>query len=258
MIEILLFLSGLLVATICSLVGLGGGILIVPILVLGFGLITQHAVGISLFMMTFTTISATIAYARQKRINYKVGVLLDVFDVPGAILGAFVATILSSNLLASLFGCLLITISIHIIKKKNSEGAEDLVSSGDFNLSRRAIYICLLASFLSGLVAGLFGAGGGTVDMITMVLVLGMSPYIATGTSEFGMALTNTAALIPHVFFGNVALEKAVPVTIGAVIGAQLGPAISKRMKVATLRKILGVVLFVVGVRMLATACVGF
>lgn len=257
MIEILLFLSGLLVATICSMVGLGGGILIVPILVLGFGLVTQHAVGISLLMMTFTTVSATIAYARQKRINYKVGVLLDVLDAPGAVLGAFLATTLSSNLLASLFGCLLIIISIYIIKKKNRNGGEDLTSSGDFKLSRRTIYVCLLTSFLSGFVAGLFGAGGGTVDMIAMVLVLGMSPYVVTGTSEFGMALTNTAALIPHIFFGNVVLEKAAPVAIGAIIGAQLGPAISKRMKVATLRRILGVVLFVVGVRMLATLCVG-
>ncbi|MEM3702817.1 MAG: sulfite exporter TauE/SafE family protein [Candidatus Bathyarchaeia archaeon] len=256
MIELLLFLTGLMVATICSLVGLGGGILIVPILVLGFGLRTQHAIGISLLMMTFTTISATIAYARQKRINYKVGVLLDVLDVPGAVLGAFITTLLSSNLLAGLFGCLLIIISIHIIKKNKNNG-QDTITCGDFNLSRRVIYLCLLTSFVSGFVAGMFGAGGGTIDIIAMVLVLGMSPYIATGTSEFGMALTNTAALIPHIFLGNVALEKAAPITIGAVIGAQLGPAISKRMKVATLRKILGVVLIVVGIRMLATLLIG-
>ncbi|MBS7636307.1 sulfite exporter TauE/SafE family protein [Candidatus Bathyarchaeota archaeon] len=252
MIELLLFLTGLLVATICSLVGLGGGIFIVPILVLGFGLKTQHAIGISLLMMTFTTVSATIAYARQKRVNYKVGVLLDVFDVPGAIFGAFVTTLLSSNILAGLFGCLLIIISIHIIKKNKNDG-EDVISCGGFNLSKRAICLCLLTSFVSGFVAGMLGAGGGTIDMIAMVLVLGMSPYIATGTSEFGMALTNTAALIPHIFLGNVVLQMAVPITIGAVIGAQLGPSISRRMKVATLRKILGAVLIVVGIRMLAT-----
>ncbi|MEM3616370.1 MAG: sulfite exporter TauE/SafE family protein [Candidatus Bathyarchaeia archaeon] len=256
MIELLLLLTGLMVATVCSLVGLGGGILIVPILVLGFGLRTQHAIGVSLLMMTFTTISATVAYARQKRINYKVGVLLDVLDVPGAVLGAFITTLLSSNLLAGLFGCLLMIISMHIIRK-NKDGGEDAINSGDFSLSRRAIYLCLLTSFVSGFVAGMFGAGGGTVDIIAMVLVLGMSPYIATGTSEFGMALTNTAALIPHIFLGNVVLEKAVPITIGAVIGAQLGPAISRRMKVATLRKILGVVLLIVGIRMLATLLSG-
>ncbi|MEM3796854.1 MAG: sulfite exporter TauE/SafE family protein [Candidatus Bathyarchaeia archaeon] len=251
MINLLLFLAGLLVATICSLVGLGGGILIVPILVLGFGLKTQHAIGVSLLMMTFTTISAAIAYARQRKINYKVGVLLDVFDVPGAVLGAFITTLLSSNILASLFGCLLMIISIRILKTKNEKGGE--IECGDFILSRRTICLCLLASFVSGFVAGLFGAGGGTVDMIVMVLVLGMSPYIAAGTSEFGMALTNTAALIPHIFLGNVALQWAAPVTIGAVIGAQLGPAISRRIKVTTLRRILGLVLFVVGIRMLAT-----
>lgn len=257
MIELLLFLTGLLAATLCSLVGLGGGILIVPILVLGFGLRTQHAIGISLLMMTFTTISATIAYARQKRINYKVGILLDVLDVPGAIFGAFVTTLLSPNLLAGLFGCLLTIISIHIIKRKNERDGENVINRCSFNLSRQAIYLCLLTSFVSGFSAGMFGAGGGTIDMIAMVLLLGMSPYIATGTSEFGMALTNTAALIPHIFLGNVALQKAIPTTVGAVIGAQLGPAISRRIKVATLRKILGVVLFAVGIRMLAKLFTG-
>lgn len=256
MIELLLFSTGLLVATICSLVGLGGGILIVPILVLGFGLRTQHAIGISLLMMTFTTISATIAYARQKRVNYKVGILLDVLDVPGAIFGALITTLLSSNILASLFGCLLIIVSIYIIKKNKRDG-QDVMNRSDFNLSRRTIYLCFLTSFVSGLAAGMFGAGGGTIDMIAMVCVFGMSPYIATGTSEFGMALTNTAALIPHVFLGNVILEKAVPITFGAFIGAQLGPAISKRLKVTTLRKILGIVLFVVGLRMLMTFYIG-
>lgn len=257
MIELLLFLTGLLVATICSLVGLGGGVLIVPILVLGFGLRTQHAIGVSLMMMTFTTISATLAYASQKRINYKVGVLLDVFDVPGALLGAFITTLLASNILAGLFGCLLLIISIHIIKKKDKQDGENNVKQVDFKLSSRTIYLCILTSFVSGLASGMFGAGGGTIDMIAMVLVLEMSPYIATGTSEFGMALTNIAALIPHLFLGNVILQTAVPITIGAFIGAQLGPAISKLIRVPTLRKILGVVLFVVGLRMLMAFYIG-
>lgn len=257
MIELLLFLTGLTVATVCSLVGLGGGILIVPILVLGFGFKTQHAIGASLMMMTFTTVSATIAYARQKRINYKVGILLDILDVPGALLGAFITTLLASNILAGLFGCLLLIVSIYIIKKKNKEDNEGKIRHDKFNLSQRTVSLCILTSFVSGLVAGMLGAGGGTIDMIAMMLLLEMSPYIATGTSEFGMALTNTAAFIPHVYLGNVMWEKAVPITLGAFIGAQLGPAISRRIKVATLRKILGTVLFIIGLRLLIAFYIG-
>jgi len=85
--ELTLIPIGLFIATISSMVGLDGGVFFVPMLVLAFGLPAQNAVGISLIAMTFTTISAAIAYARQRKINYKVGILLDVFDIPGSTRG---------------------------------------------------------------------------------------------------------------------------------------------------------------------------
>ena len=83
MIELTLIPLGFLIATVYSMVGLGGGTLFVPLLVLAFGLPTQNAVGISLLAITFMAISSTVAYAMQKRIDYKVGLLLDTLDVPG-------------------------------------------------------------------------------------------------------------------------------------------------------------------------------
>jgi len=252
MIELALFMLGLLVTTVFTMVGLAGGLLIVPILILGFGLPAQQAVGVSLMMMTFATLSATIAYARQRRINYRVGVLLDVLDVPGALVGAWLTTLIASNLLAGLFGAFLLIVSIFVIMRKNEQTTDVMgIKRRILGLPVQAFYFCLLASFASGAVAGMFGAGGGTVDMAAMILMLRMSPYIAVGTSEFGMALTNTAALIPHAFLGNVALGYAVPLAAGAVVGAQIGPTLSRRAKVITLRKILGLVFIIIGLRMI-------
>ncbi len=252
MIELALLLLGLLVTTIFTMVGLAGGLLIVPILVLGLGLPAQQAVGVSLMMMTFATISATIAYARQRRINYKIGVLLDVLDVPGALVGVWLTTLIASNLLAGLFGGFLVIVSINIIMRRNGRAGHKADQRRHiFGLPTRTIQFCLLASFISGTVAGMFGAGGGTVDITVMILALGMSPYMAAGTSEFGMALTNTAALIPHLFLGNVVLGYAIPITAGAVVGAQIGPALSRRAGVGILRKTLAVLFVVVGLRML-------
>jgi uncharacterized membrane protein YfcA len=248
--ELTLIPIGLFIATISSMVGLGGGVFIVPVLVLAFGLPAQNAVGISLMTMTFTTISAAIAYARQGKINYRVGILLDVLDVPGAVLGAYLTTLLPSRWLAGLFGILLFIISIYMIRKREISGGAR-ADPKFLGLSKRVIYLCLMASFASGVVAGMFGAGGGTVDETVMILALGMPAHMAAGTSVFGMALTNTAAAIPHGALGNILPEYAIPLIIGAVFGAQLGPRLSKRVKGPTLRKILGLVFIIIGLRMI-------
>jgi len=109
----------------------------------------------------------------------------------------------------------------------------------------------MLGSLASGVVSAMFGIGGGVVDEMVMILMLGMTIRLSAGTAMFGMALTTVAALIPHWFLGNVLLDYAIPLTIGCVIGGQIGPYLSKRTRASTLRKILAAVFIVIGVRML-------
>jgi uncharacterized membrane protein YfcA len=119
MIEPTLILLGLLIATLSSMIGLAGGAFMVPALVLIFGLATQNAVGVSLFAIMFTTISATAAYAVQGKIRYKVGLLLDTLDAPGAVLGAYATTLIASKWLAGMFGGLLFFIArLHYSEKE--------------------------------------------------------------------------------------------------------------------------------------------
>lgn len=248
MFELILIPVGLAISTLSSMIGLAGGSFIVPTLVLIFGLVTQKAVGISLFAVMFTTISATVAYAAQKRIHFKVGLLLDTLDVPGALLGAYFTTLLASGWLAGMFGGLLVFIAAHMIRKKNSHGAE----SGTIpRLSGRVVGICMLGSLASGVVSAMFGVGGGVVDEMVMILLLGMTIHLSAGTAMFGMAITTVAAVIPHWFLGNVILDYAIPLAMGCVIGGQIGPYFSKRTQASTLRKILGAVFVVIGLRMI-------
>jgi hypothetical protein len=256
MIELGLIPLGLIIAALFSMVGLAGGVFMVPMLVLLFGLPAQQAVGVSLFAVMFTTISATTAYMVQKRINYKVGLLLDTLDVPGAIFGAYLTTLITSMWLSGGFGILLIFIAAIMIWKKNSSKSLDLNHKFS-SLSIRVIGYCLLGSFTSGLVSGMFGVGGGVIDEIVMILLLGMSIRISAGTAMFGMAITTVAAVIPHWFLGNIVLNYAIPLAIGCILGAQIGPYYSKRARASTLRKILGAVLVVIGLRMLLVPFVG-
>jgi hypothetical protein len=250
MIEPALILLGLLISTLSSMIGLAGGAFMVPALVLIFGLATQNAVGVSLFAIMFTAISATAAYAVQGKIRYKVGLLLDTLDVPGAVLGAYITTLIVSKWLAGMFGGLLFFIAVYIILKKNSR--TEVGSNHKFlGLSTRVVIYCMVGSLVSGVVSAMFGIGGGVIDETVMILLLGMSIHLSAGTAMFGMAITTVAAVIPHWFLGNILLGHAIPLAIGCVIGGQIGPYLSKRTQASTLRKIMGTVFIVIGLRML-------
>lgn len=249
MIELTLIPLGLLIAAICSMVGLAGGTFMVPALVLIFGLPMQKAVGVSIFAIMFMTISATTAYAIQKRINYKVGLLLDTLDVPGAVLGAYITTLIASRWLGGLFGSLLFVIAAYMIWKKNSQARAD--PNHKLGLSTRVISCCMLGSLASGVVSGMLGIGGGIIDETVMILLLGMSIHMSAGTSMFGMAITTIAAVIPHWLLGNILPGYAIPLAIGCVFGAQLGSYSSRRVRASTLRKILGAIFIIIGIRML-------
>ncbi|MHA1834462.1 MAG: sulfite exporter TauE/SafE family protein [Candidatus Baldrarchaeia archaeon] len=250
MIELLLLPISLIVSIVSSMVGLGGGVFYVPILTLVFGLPMRKAIGLSVLTMTFTTITATIVYVKQKRINYKIGLLLDALDIPGAMIGAYLTSILKSKILAVLFGIMLLVIAVKMLEKRSNSAG---ISEKTYEMSTKVIFITLTASFLSGLVAGLLGAGGGTIDESTMILALNMPVLIASATSIFAMTITNTVATTTHIILGNIIVKYAIPLVIGSIIGARIGPNISKMCGEENLRKILGVVFIVIAIRMIIT-----
>ncbi len=260
----LLLMLGFAIATPMSMVGLGGGVLIVPMLILVFGLPASNAAAISLVAMVGTTFSASIGYMIQRRVDYKLSLLYDVLDIPGVVVGAYLTTITPKNILAGLCGVLVIIISLLLIrnrkttslKKRNEQSIargwerRKVDSSNQrFEYVIKRPSLALLSSFLSGFVGGLAGLGGGITDTTTMIL-LGVPPHIAVASSEFAMALTNGVGVITHGILQNIFWEYAVPLTIGTFIGAQLGVLASKRVKGQTLIRILSALALVLGLRL--------
>lgn len=255
MLELILIPAGLFIATLFSMVGLAGGSFFVPLMVLAFGLPTQQAIGISLFAVMFTAVSSTLAYAAQRKVHFKVGLLLDTLDVPGAFLGAYLTTLVASSWLAGMFGGLLILLAVRMFQRRNSVREIDTTES--LRLGRRVVGACVLGSLASGVVSGMFGVGGGVIDELVMILMIGMSVRLSAGTAMFGMSITTVAALLPHWWLGNVLLEYAVPLTFGCVVGGQIGPYLSRRTPAATLRRILAAVFVIIGTRMLLIPFLG-
>lgn len=262
---ILLFTAGLLISVPSAMVGLGGGILIVPALILIFQLPPENAIAVSLVAISGTTISATLGYIKQKRVDYKLALLYDILDVPGVAIGAYLTTLLLSKFLVGICGIFIIIISISLVRyKKNFELKSSLEGRSNKGWKRevthssgeksvyfiRNLYAPLISSFLGGLVTGLSGLGGGITDTTTMIL-LGVPSHIAVASSEFAMALTNGTGVLVHGLLNNVLIEYALPLTLGTVIGAQVGCMIAKRVRADVLRKILSIIAFLVGLRLI-------
>jgi len=258
---------GFLIGTPASMVGLGGGFLIVPMLILIFQLPAQNAVAVSLMAMSGTTISAAIGYWRQRRIDYRLAILYDVLDVPGVVAGAYLTRFFQSDVLTGLCGLFVILISLLLARNRkaavitrNSKGDDPKDvgwrrkirdSSGkEFEYTIRKPIFALISSFSGGLVTGLSGLGGGITDTATMVL-LGVPPHVAVASSELAMALTNGAGVVAHGLLKNVLLEYAIPLTIGTIIGAQVGSSLSKRIRAKALRKMLSLIAFLLGLRLI-------
>ena len=269
---LLLLLFGFAVGLPASMAGLGGGFIIVPVLIIFFGLPAQNAVAVSLMAMCGTSISATVAYVRQKRVDYLLGLVYDVLDLPGVALGAYLTTFLPSNLLAGIVGALVMVMSALLftrnkesqliekqdLKNQPSKGWKRTMvdSSGKvFKYRIRSPVLVLLSSFAGGLVAGMCGLGGGITDTSTMIL-LGVSPHIAIASSEFAMTLTSLTGIFAHGFLHNLLFDYAIPITAGTVIGAQAGSTLAKRVKGKTLRKILSIIGFLAGIRLIIYALI--
>jgi uncharacterized membrane protein YfcA len=219
---------GILIGTISALVGIGGGILFVPASIFIFGFPLKEAIVISLFSMTGLSISASVRYMKMRLINYRLSILYNLLDFPGVIVGAWITTLITQNVLSGICGALIVSLGLLLFRKNsnhkmekvpNSEKAKKENNNGKLGVSS-PLYASI-SSFSGGFISGLGGVGGGTADTTTMIL-LGLDPKEAAATSEFAMVFTSISGVFIHLFFGtyNGSYLWPIVMTLGAVIGA--------------------------------------
>lgn len=244
---------GLIIGILSAIAGLGGGILIIPASIFILGFSPKEAIVISLFVMTFLTVSATLRYIKQRKVNYKLGLLYNILDLPGVILGAFLTLMLLGNALIIICGTLIIFLSIVLFLKKDPKyedtDPESCKELPKFQVNN--LYLASISSFSGGFVSGLVGLGGGTTDTTSMIL-LGLDPKVAAGTSEFGMAFTSTFGFLVHFLLGTYTGAWIWPLLmgLGAMIGAQIGPLISNKLDGNSVQKLLAAFAFYTGILM--------
>lgn len=263
---ILLVIIALLAGLIGSLVGLGGGVVLVPATLyigLNLGMIPditpQKVVGLSVVMMIFTGLASTLSYMKSKTVDYKSGFIFFIGSIPGTILGAWVNKGLDLPSFNLYFGILLIILSIILLVRdklkplkwfvKNGMQQEFTDSEGKTYVYGYPIWFAITLTFGIGFASGLFGIGGGSMIVPAMIILFLFPPHVAVATSMFMVFLTSIVNSASHVYFGHVPWLYTIPVIPGAYVGAKLGAALNKRIKSDTLVLALRIILLLLGIR---------
>jgi len=241
---LLAFLSvlGLGAGTLGSMLGVGGGIIMVPALTF-LNLSPTQAASTSLVAVMSTSLSSTLEYSQQKRINYRLALWMGACAVPGGIVGAILSYSLHEDSFELYFGILLMLTGIYISYKSSI--------LKDQNARRRRLPLQIgvfVASFGAGIVSSLFGVGGGIIFVPAMLLVLGLTMHTAAPTSQLTLLMTAIAGVFTHSALGHPDYIQAVALSAGAFVGAQIGSRLSRFTDEVVLQRLLGVVLMVVAV----------
>lgn len=265
----ILFGGSILAGAIGALVGLGGGILIVPLLTIGFGVDIRYAIGASIVSVIATSSGAAAAYVRDRITNLRVGMFLELATTTGAIAGALLAGVVQPTVLYVVFGIVLALSAIPLVARLGEELPEGVRADAwatrlrlnsayyDAALGRMVPYTAthvaagLGMMWLAGLISGLLGIGSGVFKVLAMDTLMRLPMKVSTTTSNFMIGVT--AAASTGIYFGRGEVHPliAAPVALGVLAGAWLGSRLLMRLHNTTLRALFIPVLLVISGQMI-------
>jgi len=266
---LLIFAAAVGAGMLGSLVGLGGGILIVPLLTIGFGLDIRLAIGASIISVIATSSGAAAAYVRDHLTNIRVAMVLELATTFGAVTGAVVAAYLNPRILFFLFGGILLFSVFPMIKKLGEEIPVGVVNDAVANRLRLDSYypdrqqkgivsyqvtrvpLGFAMMYVAGIVSGLLGIGSGALKVLAMDTGMRLPIKVSSATSNFMIGVTAAASSGIYFWKGDVVPEIAAPVALGVLVGATVGARLLVRFRSSTIRRAFIVVLVIVSAEML-------
>ena len=221
--QLWLVLLGFAAGILGSMIGLGGGIIVVPVLTfLGFP--PTAAASNSLFAALSNATASTISYSRQKRIDFSLGIKLGMLSIPGTVLGAVVSTDAAPDIFKILFGFVLIASAAYIFLRKKIETREK-------TLSKQMAVFAVGASFFAGIISSFFGIGGGIVFVPLMVVGMGMAMKKAAPTSQLILFFASLSGVVVHSILGHPDFVQAGLLAVGSFFGGLVGARLSLHVR---------------------------
>ena len=260
----------MLIGVLGSMLGVGGGIMLVPFLTLAMGVPVKVAIGASLVGVIATSSAAQAVYVTRGLSHTRLGITLEVATTLGALAGGITAVLVDARLLQALFVVMLVYAAWNMSRplagaaapaptgvldtayadpgSTNSGGANSGGATVEYGVRR--LPLGMVASFFAGNISGLLGVGGGVIKVPVMTQVMGVPVKAAFATSNFMLGVT--AATSAALYFGKGFIEPrtAVPVALGVLVGAQVGPRLAARARTHTLRLLFQVLLVALALQM--------
>jgi uncharacterized membrane protein YfcA len=268
-VALIAFLVSIAAGGFGALLGIGGGLILVPTLTLLLNVDIKIAIAASIVGVIATSTGATAHYLRMGLTDRRLGLLLMIATVAGGITGGLTAGLLSGRVLAALFGALLVLVVLQMLRRRTdipTVAHEDpdgggFVSSyvepsdgSEVTYRVRRTGLGAVSSFVAGNVSGLLGVGGGVINVPTMNLAMGVPIRVATTTSTYMLGPTAAASALLYFAAGTLDPILAGPVALGVFIGARVGARLSTRVSQRDLRLAFIAVSAVFAVQMFARA----
>lgn len=270
----LLFLVSVFAGFVGAMTGMGGGVILIPVLT-SFGMDIKHAIAVSIVSVIATSSGSASAYVRDRITNLKVGMFLEMFTIVGALAGAALTLVSGRRFLFILFGIVLLSSWIALFRQRHEvwhqTTHQDLFSRWlqlqgnyyDQSIGQTVEYRGTRAylggplMFTAGMIAGLLGIGAGALKVLIHDLVMGLPPKVSTTTSNLIIGVTALAGTSVYLAAGMIDPGLAAPIILGVVLGATLGTRLLVRLTNQTVRRIFLGVLLILGVEMIIRGVVG-
>jgi uncharacterized protein len=254
-----LSLIGLLIGTLVGLTGVGGGVLMTPILIIVMGIPPSTAIGTDLFYAAITKIVGAAQHWNLKTVDLGIAASLATGSIPAVLIGTYLVKIIkesggdaAENILSQILAAALILVALVMLGRLflARRAAPGLDGASSMSKSRQRIFTVLLG-FVSGLLVGLTSIGAGSLIMLFLVILYAMPAKHLVGTDLFHAAVLASIAAIGHLLVGNVNLPVAGMLLTGSIPGVLIGSRISARVPDSVLRFGIAVMLIISGIRLI-------
>ena len=269
---LVLLVAALLAGLLGSMTGLGGGIIITPLLTLAFNIDIHYAIGTSLVAVIATSSGAAIAYLKEGITNMRLGMFLEVATTAGAVVGTLLVLWVPTHAIAIIFGAMLLFSAAMNIRKRvehietqhKSKLADQLklnstypTKTGMVSYTVRHVPAGFLCMFGAGILSSLLGIGSGAFKVLAMDNIMRLPFKVSTTTSNFMIGVTAAASTVAYFHRGYIDPALAFPVVVGVLIGATIGSRILIGSGVRILRFIFSAVIIIVAIQMIISGING-
>jgi uncharacterized membrane protein YfcA len=267
--ELLVFAAAIGAGAFGSLVGVGGGIMLVPLLTVALGVDIKHAIAASLLGVIAVSAAASASYLQNGLVDRRLGLTLLLATASGGIVGGYVAGLLDARALAATFGLVLVFVAIQMLRGRRATPLElvgeptgrefessyvEPTTGEEIAYRARRVGLGSAISLVAGAISGLLGIGGGVVNVPTMNLVMGIPIRVALTTSTYMLGATAAASAVIYYSRGLIDPLLAAPVVVGVFIGARIGARLAQRLPQHALQLLFVVVAAFFAVQMLLRA----